>query len=69
MTDAEFIAEVRRGLITIMRAVIRRYGLSWADFLPKEENSIIAALAANQTATRAVLYVTHREIPPIAEPG
>jgi hypothetical protein len=36
MTDREFIAEVRRGLICIMRAVMRKYGLGWLDFLPKE---------------------------------
>lgn len=39
MTDQEFIAEIRRGLITIMRAVIRKYGLSWLDFLPQEFRS------------------------------
>lgn len=64
MTDAEFVAEVRRGLITIMRAVIKRYGLAWADFMPREENAIIAALAANQTATRPVVYTALRETPP-----
>ncbi len=52
MTDQEYITEIRRGLIIIMRAMMRRYGLSWADFQPRErrdENAIIRALIDNQT--------------------
>ena len=45
MTDQEFTREIRRGLIIIMRAVMMRYGLAWTDFLPREENEIIRALA------------------------
>lgn len=30
MTEAEFWREVRRGLITIARAISRRYGWAWA---------------------------------------
>ncbi len=37
MSDREFIVELRRGLMIIMRALVRRYGLSWADFLPREQ--------------------------------
>jgi len=29
----------------IMRALMARYGLAWHDFLPREENAIIRALA------------------------
>jgi hypothetical protein len=36
MTDAEFLTEVRRGLMLIMRAVMKRYGLTWRDFAPRE---------------------------------
>ena len=36
MTDAEFISEVRRGLLMIMRAFMRRFGLTWVDFLPRD---------------------------------
>lgn len=63
MTDKEFISEIRRGVITIVRAAIKYavckgIELAWADFLPKEENMIIAAMAANQTTTRPVEYLT-----------
>ena len=36
MTDAEFVGELRRGLLLIMRAIMKRYHLSWADFLPRD---------------------------------
>lgn len=35
MTDAEFIDQVRRGLLMIMSALVRRYGTAWLDFLPR----------------------------------
>lgn len=35
MTDTEFISEMRRGLLLIMGALIKRYGLSWAELLPR----------------------------------
>ena len=36
MTNDEFIAEIRRGLITIMRAMMRKYRMKWLDFFPKD---------------------------------
>jgi hypothetical protein len=58
--DKEFIAEIRRGVMTIIRACVKRYGMSWSDFLPKEENAIIAAIANQQSIPsspiRRVLY-------------
>lgn len=36
MTDHEFVIEIKRGLGIIMRAMVRRYALSWLDFLPRE---------------------------------
>lgn len=36
MTDREFINEMRRALIIAMRAMIKRYGLAWADLLPAD---------------------------------
>ena len=36
MTDHEFIEQVRRGLLMIMTAFIKRYSLSWLDFLPRD---------------------------------
>lgn len=66
MTDKELIAEIRRGLMMIMRAMIkyaifRGIELAWTDFLPREENMIIAAMAANQSTTRPVEYLTRAE--------
>jgi hypothetical protein len=48
MTDAdrEMVRDIRRGMITIMRALMKRYGLSWADFLPHEPADGIAPLVA-----------------------
>ena len=34
MTDREFVTELRRALIIIMRALVKKYGLAWADLLP-----------------------------------
>lgn len=50
-SDREFVTEIRRGLIIIMRAMIRRYHLAWLDFLPREENGIIRALAERNNLT------------------
>ena len=47
MTDQEFQREVLRGIKTLIHACIARYGLGWSDFLPREENAIIRALAAD----------------------
>jgi hypothetical protein len=43
MTDHEFYQELRRGLLLVMRAVMRRYGVSWADFLPT--GTVVSAAA------------------------
>ena len=61
MTDQEFQREVLRGLKTIMGALIRRYGLAWTDILPREENSLVRALAAGlETAsTGRLTYDCH----------
>lgn len=40
MTDLEFQRQVTRGLKQIMHALINRYGLSWSDFMPREETII-----------------------------
>jgi len=45
MTDREFIIEIRHGLIIIMRAVMRRYGLSWLDFLPRDVVTVTPLVA------------------------
>jgi hypothetical protein len=34
--DAEFQHELRRIAIMLCRAIMRRYGLSWADLLPRD---------------------------------
>lgn len=34
--ELELYSEVRRGLILIIRALLRYYHLSWRDFLPDE---------------------------------
>ena len=41
MTDREFILEIRKGLIIIMRAMIRRYALAWLDFLPRDAVAVM----------------------------
>ena len=35
MSDAEFRDIVRRAMIMLMTAFVRRYGWSWFDFLPR----------------------------------
>lgn len=41
MSDREFIVEIKRGISIILRAMIRRYGLAWADFLPKDAPALV----------------------------
>lgn len=41
MTDREFYLEIRKGLLIIMRAMMRKYGLSWVDFQPRETASAL----------------------------
>jgi len=59
MTEAEFKSEIRRGLITIMRALISYYGMAWLDFIPREENRLVAALASNHLATSVPVASEH----------
>jgi hypothetical protein len=35
MTDHDFYIEVRKGLLIIMGAMVRRFGAAYLDFLPK----------------------------------
>lgn len=37
MTQQEFKAELRRHLIAIIRACMLFYGMTWADFQPRDE--------------------------------
>ena len=37
MTDAEFQAILRRAVIMIVRAMMKRWGLTWRDFQPRDE--------------------------------
>mgnify|MGYP001561621181 CR=1 FL=1 len=41
MTDREFYLEIRKGLLIIMRAMMRKYGLTWLDFLPREQVDVV----------------------------
>ena len=43
MTDTEFITEVRRAIIQIVGACIKRYGLTWREFMPRSEARMIDA--------------------------
>ena len=47
ISDKEFRDEVRRAVIILMRAMIRKYHMAWLDFLPREENAHIRLLAEN----------------------
>jgi hypothetical protein len=51
ISDKEFYDEVRRGLIIVIGAILRKYRLTWIDFLPREENAYIRRLAESQNAT------------------
>lgn len=57
--DREFITEVRRGLILVIAAIIKRYGLTWREFMPRDEARMIAA----QDSDRAnITYTPSPEI-------
>jgi hypothetical protein len=58
MSDQEFISEIRRGLITIMRACVKRYGVTWESFLPAAEK-MVKALDGNATLTYGPPAVTY----------
>jgi hypothetical protein len=48
INDKEFYDDIRRGLIIVIGAVLRKYRLTWIDFLPREENAYIRRLAQGQ---------------------
>lgn len=54
MTQAEAAVAIRRHLIALISACIIYFGWRWQDLIPREENSIIRALADNQTPTRPI---------------
>ena len=60
MTHAEAAAEIRRHMIAIIRVCILYFGLNWRDFIPREENSIMQALADNQTPTLPIAPIMKR---------
>ena len=68
INDKEFNDEIRRGLIIIMRAMIRKYHLSWVDFLPREENAYIRRLAVNHGTAGEVMN-NYGVIEPVANPS
>lgn len=35
MNDHDFYIEVRKGILIIMGAMVRRFGVGWLDFMPK----------------------------------
>jgi len=49
ISDKEFRDEIRRAMIILMRAMIRKYRMAWLDFLPREENAYIRRLSKNQS--------------------
>ena len=51
ISDKEFRDEIRRAVIILMRAMIRKYRMAWLDFLPREENAYIRRLAEGQNVT------------------
>ena len=57
MSDQEFRNEIRRAAIILMRACIKKYGMGWADFMPKDEVYVLPMKAANQTLSASVEIV------------
>jgi hypothetical protein len=49
ISDKEFYDEVRRGLLIVIGAMLRKYRLTWMDFLPREGNAYIRRLIENQS--------------------
>lgn len=57
MTDREYLVELRRGIGIIIRATVRRYTLSYADFLPRDERPtvrVVEVVAAAPVYTASV---------------
>ena len=65
ISDKEFRDEIRKGLIIIMRAMIRKYHMAWLDFLPREENAYIRRLAENH-GTAGEIVKSYSVIGPVA---
>ena len=49
--DQEFVTEFRRGFITMARAAIRRFGLAWSDFLPRDAEYTVTTPYQSVTQT------------------
>ena len=65
ISDKEFRDEVRRAVIILMRAMIRKYHMAWLDFLPREENAHIRRLAENH-GTAGEIVKNYSVIGPVA---
>lgn len=37
MTEQELRTEIRRGLLIIIRALMKRYSMTWLDFIPADD--------------------------------
>ena len=65
ISDKEFRDEIRRAVIILMRAMIRKYHMAWLDFLPREENAYIRRLAESN-GTAAEVVKSYSVIGPVA---
>ena len=65
ISDKEFRDEIRRAVIILMRAMIRKYHMAWLDFLPREENAHIRRLAENHS-TAGEIVKNYSVIGPVA---
>lgn len=51
MTDHEFVIEIRRGMMIILRACIERFSLSWDWFQPRENVYSVSPLESGRTTS------------------
>jgi hypothetical protein len=47
----KLLADVRSGVIMIMRALIEYYGLGWYDFIPRSARTVTPAPVYSETTT------------------
>lgn len=51
MTEQELRTEIRRGLLIIIRALMKRYAMTWLDFIPADDRESMTFSCPQTTYT------------------
>lgn len=67
MTDTELRNEIRRGLLVIIRALMKRYAMTWLDFIPADDRASMTytCLPPGEMLVQGCAVISVGGIPPV----